>query len=256
MNRLFRTEGIVLKSIKLNEADKIITIFSNDYGKFQGIAKGVRKIKSKFGSSMENLTIVKLLIFKGRNINIISQSEIIYSFFSYCQDIFRYGLAINCAEIIDKLTIEEDVNYRLYNLFKKLLLLLQDEQNPLLLVESFKWKIFGILGYQPELKRCVYCHKPMADCKEKYYIFDIVKGGINCLNCQDRTGYYQIKITDYQLRLLQRMREADLEKIHNRKIDPGILSELGKITELYLSHHFEIENKSKLFLNRLQSLKN
>jgi DNA repair protein RecO (recombination protein O) len=99
MNRLFRTEGIVLKSIKLNEADKIITIFSNDYGKIRGIAKGVRKTKSKFGSSLENLSIVKLLIYKGKNLNIISQTDIVNSFFSKCKNLFKYGLAINCAEI-------------------------------------------------------------------------------------------------------------------------------------------------------------
>ncbi|MFZ2330595.1 MAG: DNA repair protein RecO, partial [Atribacterota bacterium] len=61
MNRLFRAEGIILKSIKLNEADKIVTIFSDDYGKIKAIAKGVRKTKSQFGSSMENLTINRLL---------------------------------------------------------------------------------------------------------------------------------------------------------------------------------------------------
>lgn len=253
MNHLFRTEGIVLNSIKLNEADKIVTIFSNNYGKIRAIAKGVRKIRSKFGSSMENLTVVNLLLFKGRSINIISQSEIVISFFSQGKDVLRYGLAINCAEIIDKITVEEDPNRKLYNLFKKLLLLFKDEENPLLLVESFKWKIFSILGYQPELRRCINCHSPIVHNNEKHHIFDIAKGGISCIKCQKNTSFYKIKITDYQLKLLQRMQEADLEKIHNKYIDPAILLELGKITELYFSHHFEIENKSKHFLNSLKT---
>ena len=250
MNRLFQTEGIVLKSIKLNEADKIVTIYSKDYGKFRAIAKGVRKTKSQFGSSMENLTMIKLLAFKGKNLNIISQAEIINSFFLECKDLFRYGLAINCAEIVDKISVEEDPNINFYELFKNTLLLLKDEKNPLLLVESFKWKLFVILGYQPELNRCVHCHKLIN--KRKNYIFDISKGGISCSNCQQETGYYQIKITDYLLKLLQRIIDADLEKIHNKKIIPSALYELVRITDIFMLYHFEIENQSKHFLNKLK----
>jgi DNA repair protein RecO (recombination protein O) len=129
MNRLFRTEGIVLKSMRLNEADKIVTIYSCDYGKIRGIARGVRKTRSQFGSSMENLTIIKVLLYKGKNINTISQSEIISSFFPQTKDLFQYGIAIQCAEIVDKLTADEDPNRRVYTLFKKFLLLLKDEKN-------------------------------------------------------------------------------------------------------------------------------
>jgi len=250
MNRLFQTEGIVLKSIKLNEADKIVTIYSKDYGKFRAIAKGVRKTKSQFGSSMENLTMIKLLAFKGKNLNIISQTEIINSFFLECKDLFRYGLATNCAEIVDKISAEEDPNKNFYELFKNTLLLLKDEKNPLLLVESFKWKLFVILGYQPELNRCVHCHKLIN--KRKNYIFDISKGGISCSNCQQETGYYQIKITDYLLKLLQRIIDADLEKIHNKKIIQSSLYELVRITDIFMLYHFEIENQSKHFLNKLK----
>ncbi len=253
MNRLFRAEGIVLKSIKLNEADKIVTIFSDDHGKIKAIAKGVRKTKSQFGSSMENLTINRLLLYRGKNMNTISQSEIVNSFFSQSKDLFRYGLAIHCAEIVDKLTVEEDHNKRLYNLFKNLLLLLRDEQNPVLLTESFKWKLFTLLGYKPELERCIHCHSIFN--KEGHYIFDITKGGISCFSCQKNAGYYQIKMSNYLLKLLQRIQDADLKKIHNKKIDEPILNELGKIADIYLKYHFEIENQSKHFLNRLKLFK-
>ncbi len=246
MSRLFRTEGIILKSIKLNEADKIVTIFTKDYGKIKGIVKGVRKTRSQFGSSMENLTIIKLLAYKGKNLITISQSEIINSFFSQSKDLFRYGLAIHCSKIIDKLSAEEDPNPKLYELFQNLLFLLNDEQNPTLLVESFKWKLLTILGFQPELKKCVYCHNLAK--KDEYYIFDIPRGGVSCFNCLNGTGRYQIKITYYLLRLLQRILVVDLIDIHNKSLSPIILSELSKITDLFLNFHFEIENRSKYFL--------
>lgn len=245
MSRLFRTEGIILKSFKLNEADKIVTIFTKDYGKIKGIVKGVRKTRSQFGSSMENLTIIKFLAYKGKNLITISQSEIINSFFPQSKDLSRYGLAINCSEIIDKLSAEEDLNLKLYDLFQNFLLLLKDEQNPILLTESFKWKLLVILGYQPELRKCIHCHNLLN--REKHYIFDIPKGGVSCFNCLEEVGTYQVKVTDYLIRLLRRILVVDLADIHNKYLNQIILSELSKITDLFLKYHFEFENRSKYF---------
>jgi len=252
MNRLFQTDGIVLKSIKLNESDKIVTIFSQNYGKIKAIAKGIRKTKSQFGSSLENLTLVKILAFKGKNLSIVSQTEIIHSFFSQCKDLNRYGLAIHCAEIVDQISADEDPNKSMYELFKDTLILLKNERNPVLLVESFKWKLFTTLGYQPELNRCVHCHQ---QCKKKqYHIFDIQKGGIICPSCREASNYYQIEISNYCLRLLKRIIDADLCMIHNKKVVQSALYELIKITDQYMSYHFEIENRSKQFLNKLKSM--
>lgn len=252
MNRLLSTEGIILKNIKVNEADKIITIYSLEYGKIRGIAKGVRKTKSQFGSSLENLTISRIIIYRGKTINIINQTEIIDSFFSQTKYLFRYGLAIKCAEIVDKLCADEDSNKELFYLFKKYLLLLKDEKNPTLLTESFLWKLFSILGYKPELNKCVSCGK-LPD-KEEWTILDISKGGILCPNCCQDTNCFQIKIKKFHLKLLQRIIIADLDRIHNKEINQFALSDLVKLTETYLSYHFDIDNRSRLFLNKLRIL--
>jgi DNA repair protein RecO (recombination protein O) len=253
MNRLFQTDGIVLKNIKLNESDKIITIFSRHYGKIRAIAKGIRKTKSQFGSSLENLTLVKIMAFKGKNLNIVSQTEIISSFFLQSKDLINYGIAIQCAEIIDKITEDEDPNEYIYILFKDVLMLLKDEKNATLLLVSFQWKLFSILGYQPELNKCIHCYSNIKE--NKYYVFDIQKGGLICSSCQLNNNYYQIKITDYCLRLLKRVLAADLSMIHNKKVSQSELGELVEITNRYMLYHFEIENKTKQFIDRIKTIK-
>ncbi len=240
----------MLKSIKLNEADKIVTIFSQDYGKIKAIAKGIRKTKSQFGSSLENLTLVKILAYRGNTLNIVSQTEIIDSFFPQCRDLKRYGLATFCAEIVDKMSVEEDPNELIYELLKKLLILLKNDEYPLLLVESFKWKLFVILGYHPVLDRCVECSQQIK--KKQNHIFDIKRGGITCPVCFEKSSYYQVKISNYGQRLLRRIIAADLEMIHNKKVTQSGLNELIKITDKYMSYHFEIENRSKQFLHKLE----
>lgn len=253
MNRLFQTEGIVIRNIKLNEADKIVIIFSRNYGKIRAIAKGIRKTRSQFGSSLENLTRVKLLVYKGKNLYTISQTEIVKSFFLNSKDLNRYALAIQCAEIIDRITEEEDPNEQIYNIFTDMLEFLNDEKNITLLTEAFKWKLTNILGFQPELKKCINCNQSVKN--SDYHTFDIKKGGIVCNACCGSKNCYQIKISNYCLKLLKRIIVADLAMIHNKKVIECELCQLSKITEKYMSYYFDINNKSQEFVNKLESFK-
>ncbi|MBN2394907.1 MAG: DNA repair protein RecO [Candidatus Atribacteria bacterium] len=249
MNRLFKSDGIVLKSIKLNESDKIVTIFTKDYGKIRAIAKGVRRIKSQFGSSLENLTMLKILFYRGRSLNIVSQTEIIHSFFPQCKNLERYGWAVLSSEMVEKMSVEEDPNETIYELLKTFLILLEDDENPLLLIESFKWKMLQILGYLPELQKCIYCKKPLK--KEKYYFFNLVDGGVVCPQCRKRNDDNIIEVSDYCFRLLKRIIDVDLVKTHNKKVAQEGLDELVKITERYMSYHIQVENLSKKFINTI-----
>jgi len=252
MNRLFQADGIVIKCIKLNESDKIVTIFTKQFGKIQAIAKGVRKTRSQFGSSLENLTQIRFLAFKGKNLNIISQTEILYSFFPTSKDLILYGIAVQCAEIIDKITIEEDPNENVYKLFSDTLILLKDEQNAILLFASFQWKLFSLMGYQPELSKCVDCSSLIKD--DKNYIFDIKRGGLLCNTCQNTKKYYHIILSSYCLKLLKRIIFADLSKIHNKQVLQSGLLELINFTAKYMIYHFEIENHTKQFIDKVKTI--
>jgi DNA repair protein RecO (recombination protein O) len=252
MNHLFNADGIILKSIKLNESDKIVTIFTRQLGKIRAIAKGARKTKSQFGSSLESLTQIRFLAFRGKSLNTISQTEIEYSFFPKSKDLMRYGAAIQCAEIIDKITEEEDPNEMVYNIFSDTLILLNDEENIALLFSSFQWKLFSIMGYQPELNKCADCNCLIKDSKD--YIFDIAKGGVVCKSCQNENDYYQVLLSSYCLKLLKRIIYADLSVIHNKKVSKSALIELIEATSKYMSYHFEIENRTKQFMEKIKTL--
>lgn len=248
MSRLFKTKGIILKTMKYGEADKIVTILTEQYGKIRAIVKGVRKTKSQFGSSTEILTLIEILVYKGKNLNIVSQSEIINSFFPQCKDLKKYGLALHCAEIVDKITVAEDTNPDIYYLFKNIIHYLQACKNPLLLTESFKWHLFTFLGYQPILNHCIGCNKNIIS--TPYHILDIANGGIICRSCQTVTNANQVKISDYCLRLMKRILEVDLSDICNKKISSHIIDELSRITYQYMNYYFEINSSCFKFINR------
>ena len=75
MPGLYRDEGVVLRAIKLGEADRIVTIFTQGHGKVRAVAKGIRKTTSKFGARLEPTTRVALQCYKGRDLDIVTQAE-------------------------------------------------------------------------------------------------------------------------------------------------------------------------------------
>lgn len=243
---LYKTEGIILKSTEFQEADKIVTIFSKNYGKIRAIAKGVRKTKSKFGSSMEIFTCAIFLISKGRNLDIISQTEIVDSFFQTSKELEKYAFAINCTEVINKLTEDREINIELYFLFKELLNYLKDAKDPKLLALSFKWKVLKAIGYQPSLYRCFKCDKKIEDEKEAF--FRIADGGITCNKCarQDKNDY--IRITGYFVRLLRKILTTSLSSISKASIPKIRIQELEYVTDIYLAYYSNNIFKTERFL--------
>ncbi|MBU1290699.1 MAG: DNA repair protein RecO [bacterium] len=246
---LYKTEGIVLKSMEYEEADKIVTIYTKNYGKITAIAKGVRKTKSKFGSSLELLTHSVFLFYKGRNIDIVSQAEILESFFSASKEVIKFACAANCVEVVNKLTEEREINIGLFNLLKEVLHYLRETNDPKLLTLSFKWQTMSILGYRPSLNHCCRCNKGVEDQKEMY--FNIKEGGLLCNNCivKDKEGC--VKVSIYFNKLVRKILITPLSTISNATIPDEKIKELEKITDLYIAYHSEKSFKTDGFLKYL-----
>ncbi|TFG93256.1 MAG: DNA repair protein RecO [Candidatus Atribacteria bacterium] len=246
---LYKTEGIVLKSTEYQEADKIVTIYTKNNGKITAIAKGVRKTKSKFGSSLEILTHSLFLIYKGRNIDIVSQTEILESFFSRSKEVIKFAFAANCVEIVNKLTEEREINIGLFSLLKEVLHNLKEANDPKLLTMSFKWQTMSILGYRPSLDHCCRCNKSVKDQEEMH--FNIREGGLICNNCIAEAKEECIKVSFYFVKLLRKIIITPLSTISNATIPENKMKELEKITDLYLTYHSEKSFKTDRFLKSL-----
>jgi len=246
---LYKTEGIVLKSTEFEEADKIVTIYTKNYGKISAIAKGVRKIKSKFGSSLEILTHSIFLIYKGRNIDIVSQTEILESFFSTSKEVIKFAFAVNCVEMVNKLTEEREINIGLFNLLKEVLHYLRKTDDPKLLTLSFKWQTISLLGYRPSINHCCRCNKSVEDQKEMY--FNIKEGGLLCNNCVAEDKEECINVSLYFVKLLRKILITHLSTISNATIPDNKMKELEKITNIYIGYHSEKSFKTNEFLRSL-----
>jgi len=113
---LYKTKGIVLGSRPFDETGKLVTFFTNDYGKIRVIAKGAKRPTSKFGGRIETFSLLELLIAGGRNLDILSQCETIESFqkLRESEDTIRMGLYF--IRVIDAATVEGQKNANLFKL--------------------------------------------------------------------------------------------------------------------------------------------
>src|SRR3989344_4382805 len=119
--RHYSSEGFVLSRVKYGEADRIITIFSRKYGKISMIAKGVRKLASRKRGALENFSSIKFSAASGKNLDILTEVEIINSYENIRNNLKKVALAYYFSEVIVKITREDEVNETLFDLLAKYL---------------------------------------------------------------------------------------------------------------------------------------
>ena len=156
----YRAEAIVLRTHKLGEADRIITLLTRDRGKIRAVAKGVRRTKSKFGARLEPFSRVDLLVFAGKNLDIITQAE---SLNSYGQDLaLDYSLwtaGQTMLETADRLTPEETISAESQYLLLvgALRTLVSGEHTASLVLDAYLLRSMSMAGYSPSLEACITC---------------------------------------------------------------------------------------------------
>ncbi len=148
----YSTEGIVLIRRNFSEADRILSIYSKNYGKLSIIAKGVRKIISKKRGSLEIFSHIKFASARGKNLDIITEVEIINSFNTIRDSLDRVAVAYFFMEAVERTTREDEPNDQVYNLTLIYLKRLRTETKLKKLRMDFIFELLVILGFWPKDK--------------------------------------------------------------------------------------------------------
>ena len=171
---LYRDEGIVLRTYKLGESDRIVSIFTRQRGKVRAVAKGVRKTKSRFGARLEPPSHVAALFYEGRELDIVTQAESIDHFRPIRDDLDRLTRAVSMLEAVDQLGLEGEPNQPLYQMLLGALRALSGHSGPLV-VPAFFLKVLSLEGFRPVVDRCVECGDT-----DGLVSFDLESGGTRC----------------------------------------------------------------------------
>jgi DNA repair protein RecO (recombination protein O) len=149
---LYREQGVVLRTWKLGEADRIVVLLTQGEGKVRAVAKGVRKTKSRFGGRLEPFSHVDLSLYRGRELDIVTQAEVITPFRALREDYARVVAGTAMLEAVDLVAQEREAAIRLYLLLVRALRALDGgPRDPSVVLDAFLLKLMALEGYRPAL---------------------------------------------------------------------------------------------------------
>ncbi|MHB8439022.1 MAG: DNA repair protein RecO [Acidimicrobiales bacterium] len=175
---LYRDEAVVLRTMRLGEADRIVSMLTAEHGKVRAVAKGVRRTTSKFGGRLEPLHHVSMLCWKGRELDIVNQAEVLESFRTVREDLSRVSKAFTVLEVADQLAQEQHPSARLFHMVLGALRAL-DRDDSAMFVAGFLLKALVVEGSAPMVDRCAGCGEDA-----QLVAFDLIEGGALCRDCR------------------------------------------------------------------------
>jgi len=230
---IHRTQAVVLRSRKIRESSKVVILFSQNYGKISTIAKGSLKPKSKFGSSLEIFTHSSIMFYKkeNRDLHTLSHSEIVNAFDNVKKDIVKLAYASVTGEIVERLVPQEEPNKGLFTLLVSALGEIDAAERSQLeiILSSYQLKVLHLIGYGPELARCVRCGRPVED----RAWFGLLSGGLLCPMCKDK-DLHALAMSEGAIALLRDYESQPLDKLRRAHSTDKVTREVADILNSFI----------------------
>lgn len=179
---VYRDEAIVLRTQRLGEADRIVTLLTKQHGQLRAVAKGVRKTTSRLGARVEPFSHVDLMLASGKSLEIISQVESIHAYgAALAADYPRWTAGQAMLETAERLTAEtnEPALQQYLLLLGGLRSLVNAEHDPGLILDAFILRSLSVAGYAPSFSDCAHCGEPGP-----HRAFSPSAGGMVCGSCR------------------------------------------------------------------------
>jgi DNA repair protein RecO (recombination protein O) len=241
---LYITEGIVLKTQNIGEADRICTIYSPSKGKARAVARGARRPRSRFVSSTQMFAYGDFQIFTGKSLDSISQVELKEAFPRLHDDLVKLAYASYIAELADEMTEEGDADKRVFDMLLAYMRVLSETLDPQLVTCAFEIKFATILGYRPRLESCLECGRENLGPE---VFFSPEAGGLICSECSlGNSGIW--RVSQGAVRLLEALLMTEFRKIERIKANPGVRRELERLIRAHLGFRLNRRLRSIDFL--------
>lgn len=255
---IVKTEAIVLKSKKYRESSKLVTFYTKRCGKINGIIKGARNVKNKYGSSLELLSNVMIVFYKKEStqLHLVTQCDLLKAFKSISQNLDKLEPALKIIELIYKVMHDEEENEELFNLLNHTLFAIESNNRNLTnLFFLFEIKLGEILGYRYNFQNCGRCggdiYKNRGEVGQ--IVFDYSRGSLLCVDCV-KYSVHPHKMPLRLFKILNRIEKTEeIESVTNLIITRQDGNEIGKFLFDYLRYHISSlkELKSEKVFSRL-----
>ncbi len=230
---VFHADGLVIRSREYGESDRLLTLFTREYGKIQTVAKGVRKPKSRQRAGAQLFTYGDFLLHRGKTLHTVNQASPRESFPHLWNDFDKSMAAANMAELLDLATLENQPQQELFTLtFTGFFLL--DAVEPLLLQAAYALRLMSILGYRPNLEECAGCGETL---KGERLFFNAQLGGLLCADCSKDAGGKFIRAGS--IAFMRQLLSSDLTKLDRLRWNASMQEEVLETVQGYCESKLE-----------------
>jgi DNA repair protein RecO (recombination protein O) len=247
---LHESEAIILQSFPLGESDRLVSFLSRSAGRMRGVAAGARKTKSRFGSTLERMSHIRIWFFERetRDLVRITQSEMIESFLDVVRDYSSSIALALLSEITERVLPERepsDANFRLLLLCAQTMKRTEKSEVPL--AYFLLWTV-KLGGWLPALDRCGKCGKALVEDASQY--FTPRASAIACAKCRDAG---MRPISPHALRLARKMLVERLDRLNlgGRELQTDTVKELTDLMLDVIEHQIDRKLKSRELLEEL-----
>lgn len=244
--RLYRTEGIVLRELDYAETDRILTLLTPE-GKLSALVHGIRRPTSRKVGHLGLFYRAQLLMARGRNLDIITQVESLEEHEGLRADLMRFTYACYIGELVERLSREGEGG-ELYDLTADALRRIAEEPDPRLWTRFFELRLLSYTGYRPELFHCLSCQEPI---RPEANIFVAAEGGLFCPRCGAAQNRGRVVSVNAQ-KVLRYLATRPPEDVVGLRISEATHAEVEALLYEYLEYTLERELKSAAFLQRLR----
>jgi DNA repair protein RecO (recombination protein O) len=229
------TEGLVLKSTECGEADLIVGYATPDRGLIEAFAKSPRKIKSRFGSSLEPLTHARIAVIgkEGATLPRLVQSDIIYSFSAVRDDFSLLMSAARIVELFRRFVLAGEARPRKFGLLLATLHALETSRRVALLSLAFTVKILWMSGYAPRLDTCGRCYEGIDE--NVPAVFSPADGTVVCPRCGG-DGYAGRVVDGETAAFIRGLRDKRLAELIEESDDQRILESAENLLDAHLGN--------------------
>lgn len=241
--KLYRDEAIVLRTHKLGEADRIVTLLTRSHGQVRAVAKGVRRTSSRIGARLEPFGMVDLQLHRGRSLDIVTQVETLAAYGRVLsRDYPLYTCATVMVETAERLTQDsEEPNPQQYLLLVGALHALAVRRHPAQLVlDSYLVRALAVAGWAPSFHDCAGCGLPGP-----HQAFHVDSGGAVCPECRPAGSVAPAAAT---FELLGSLLSGDWESAEASS--RVVRSEASGLVTAYLQWHLERQVRSLRLVER------
>ena len=238
----------------IGEADRILTLLTPGRGKLRAIAKGIRKPRSRKAGHLELFTRAKLLLATGRDLDIITQAEVVDAYRPVREELLRGAYAAYMIELLDRLTPDEQENPELYDLLRQALTWAATAADLSLAARYYELHLLSIAGYQPQLRQCVICGQ---DLQAEDQFYSPAEGGVVCPRCAagrlegpGNAGWMPLSLAG--LKLLRYTQANTFARVAALTVGARTQSEVEFLLARYITLILERQLKSVEFLKLIR----